>query len=104
MEFKNNSALIYVFDLDGVIYRGNQVLPHAIEVIADLRRRGHLVWFFTNNATKSRESYSIKLSSMGIPVIHRRDNDLRLRHRALLSGKRLARQDSLSDRRAGAGG
>jgi 4-nitrophenyl phosphatase len=60
--------LTYVFDLDGVIYRGNELQPQAKEIIFSLRSLGHNVRFFTNNAAKSRETYVSKLASLGIPT------------------------------------
>ncbi|MHB0912895.1 MAG: HAD-IIA family hydrolase [Armatimonadota bacterium] len=56
----------FVFDLDGVVYRGEQTLPHAVETIASLRRLGHQVYFFTNNSTQTRTKYVAKLSRLGI--------------------------------------
>ena len=63
-----DDALTYVFDLDGVIYRGSQPQPHAREIVSALRGREHLVRFYTNNSAQSRESYSSKLADMGIPT------------------------------------
>lgn len=60
--------LTYVFDLDGVVYRGDEPQPHAQEVIPALRSRGHNVRFYTNNSAQSRQSYANKLSLMGIPT------------------------------------
>lgn len=59
---------IYVFDLDGVIYRGSELLPHADKVVSELKNRGRAVYFLTNNSTRSRDDYASKLSSMGIPA------------------------------------
>lgn len=58
----------FVFDLDGVVYRGTQPLPGAVDTIATLRQLGHQVYFFTNNSTKTRASYAEKLRGMGIPA------------------------------------
>ena len=58
----------FVFDLDGVVYRGEQPLPGAADTIQSLRRLGHQVYFFTNNSSKSRPFYQEKLLSMGIPA------------------------------------
>ena len=58
----------FVLDLDGVVYRGKQPLPGAVETIEALRRLGHQVYFFTNNSTKTRITYQQKLQSMGIPA------------------------------------
>lgn len=60
--------LAFIFDLDGVMYRGVEPQPHAREVIQALRNQGHVVRFFTNNSANSRLSYSNKLGSMGIPT------------------------------------
>lgn len=63
-----NGAILYVFDLDGVIYRGSQPQPYAADTISTLRQSGHLVRFFTNNAAESRDSYVRKLADMEIPA------------------------------------
>ena len=71
MEFTNSSVkdrLTYVFDLDGVIYRGVELQPCAREVVTTLRDQGHAVRFYTNNAANSREDYVSKLEAMGIPT------------------------------------
>ena len=55
-----------VFDLDGVLFRGRTALPHAAEAVAKLRSLGLKVFFFTNNATKTRMQYCRKLNKLGI--------------------------------------
>lgn len=56
----------FVFDLDGVVYRGEQPLPGAVDTIETLRQRGHQVYFFTNNSSKTRAFYCSKLQRMGV--------------------------------------
>lgn len=63
-----NGTLTYVFDLDGVIYRGKEPQPHAQEVVLTLRNQGHAVRFYTNNAAKHRDTYLSKLETLGIPT------------------------------------
>jgi len=58
----------FVLDLDGVVYRGKQALPGAVETIQTLRRLGHQVYFFTNNSTRTRIAYQQKLAEMGVPA------------------------------------
>ncbi len=58
--------LTYIFDLDGVVYRGKIPQPHAVESINALNDLGHNVWYYTNNAARTRGSYVSKLSGMGI--------------------------------------
>ena len=58
---------LLIFDLDGVIYRGDQPVPGAAEAIAELRARGIAVTYLTNNSTRSRAFYRDKLRIMNIP-------------------------------------
>ena len=46
-----------IFALDGVIYRGQTPLPGAGDVTRWLGARGFQTYYFTNNSTKTRESY-----------------------------------------------
>ena len=52
-------------DMDGVLYRGEQPLPGAIETLTTLRQRGVRVAFVTNNASRHRQELAAKVSSMG---------------------------------------
>jgi len=56
-----------IFDLDGVIYRGRTPLPGGRAAIATLWAGGGQAYYFTNNSTRSRESYVALLDSFGIP-------------------------------------
>jgi len=58
----------YIFDLDGTIYLGDQLLPGAAKTVAALRATGRRTIFLSNNPTKTREQYAAKLSAMGIPT------------------------------------
>jgi 4-nitrophenyl phosphatase len=57
---------LLIFDLDGVVYRGNQLTPGARDVLASLRNRGFALRFLTNNSSMSRESYREKLGRLEI--------------------------------------
>ncbi|WP_297506026.1 HAD-IIA family hydrolase [Thermococcus sp.] len=57
-----------IFDMDGVIYRGNTPITGSREVINFLKSRGVPFVFLTNNSTKTPRSYREKLLSMGIDV------------------------------------
>jgi 4-nitrophenyl phosphatase len=52
--------------MDGVLYRGEEALPGARELIAFLRERGIGIRFVTNNSTLHRRDYVRKLAGMGI--------------------------------------
>ena len=55
-----------IFDLDGVIYRGQTPLPGAGDVTRWLRARDFQTYYFTNNSTKTRESYVELLAGYGV--------------------------------------
>jgi len=60
--------LILIFDLDGVVYRGDAAVPGAIPTLNHLAVNGHLLFFLTNNSTRSRRDYADKLGRMGYPA------------------------------------
>lgn len=62
-----NRAL-FIFDLDGVIYRGNSPQPYAAQTISALKERGSRVFYLTNNASQTRQTFADKLVRMGIPA------------------------------------
>ena len=58
----------YIFDLDGTIYLGDELLPGARELLASLAVLGRKRLFLSNNPTKSPEEYVAKLARLGIPA------------------------------------
>ncbi len=56
----------YLFDLDGTIYLGDEVLPGVVATLARIRERGLPVRFLSNNPTKSPAEYLDKLARFGI--------------------------------------
>jgi len=58
----------YLFDLDGTVYLGDQLLPGARELIEALRERGLPVRFLSNNPTSDPEQYAAKLTRLGLPT------------------------------------
>jgi 4-nitrophenyl phosphatase len=69
MEFagaSKHARLTYIFDLDGVIYRGSEPQMHSRETILALKERGEIVRYYTNNSALTRRDYADKLASMGI--------------------------------------
>lgn len=59
---------MWILDLDGVVYRGNERVPYAKEFVLNARSSGDAVRFLTNKAAHSRDTYSETLTSMGIPT------------------------------------
>ena len=58
----------YVFDLDGTIYLGDELLPGAKRLVETLRDNDKKVVFLSNNPTKDPEMYSEKLTKLGLPT------------------------------------
>jgi HAD superfamily hydrolase (TIGR01450 family) len=56
----------YVFDLDGTIYLGDELLPGAKRLIPKLRELGKRVVFLSNNPTKDPKMYAEKLGTLGL--------------------------------------
>ncbi|MBA3726175.1 MAG: HAD-IIA family hydrolase [Armatimonadetes bacterium] len=54
-----------VFDLDGVLYRGNSAISGAPDALRALRGHGSTVRFMTNNSTLTRKAFADKLNEMG---------------------------------------
>jgi 4-nitrophenyl phosphatase len=59
---------LYIFDLDGTLYRGDEPIAHAVETVAELARRGAEVRYLTNNSSKTRREFALKLGALGYPV------------------------------------
>jgi len=57
-----------LFDLDGVLYVGNEALPGAAETLEHLRSKGKTCRFLTNTTTKSLDELHRKIVGMGLPV------------------------------------
>ena len=57
---------VAIFDMDGVLYRGAQVMPYAREALGRLRRAKWDVFFATNNSTATRLDYVRRLQSLGL--------------------------------------
>ncbi|MGM9932646.1 HAD-IIA family hydrolase [Pradoshia sp.] len=58
----------YIFDLDGTVYLGDELIDGAKEAIAELQSRGDQVVFLTNKSIATRMQYVEKLRKLGIPA------------------------------------
>lgn len=58
----------YIFDLDGTIYLGDQLIEGADAAIQQLKKKGHKVAFLTNKSISKRSEYQSKLKKMNIDV------------------------------------
>jgi glycerol-1-phosphatase len=55
-------------DLDGVVYRGDHVIPGVPEIFDEVKAAGTSVLFLTNNSSKTPEQVAERLRGMGIPT------------------------------------
>jgi NagD protein len=58
----------FLIDMDGVLYRGPELIPGAAEFIAQLRLRAIPFRLLTNNSQRTRRDVVAKLAYMGIDV------------------------------------
>lgn len=56
----------FLIDLDGVLYRDSEPVPHAAEAVARLRAMNKRVAFVTNNSGRTPEAVAARLASVGI--------------------------------------
>lgn len=63
-----NSVDAFLFDCDGVIWKGDKLIDGVSETLHFLRSQGKKLVFVTNNSTKSRAQYASKFLSFGISV------------------------------------
>lgn len=62
------STDIFIFDCDGVIWKGDTLIEGASQALNKLRLRGKKILFLTNNSTKSRKGYFEKASKLGLDI------------------------------------
>ena len=66
--FKN--IKLFVLDLDGTFYLGDQLLPNSLRFVERVHDTGREFVFFTNNSSKTPELYIEKLRRMGLEITH----------------------------------
>lgn len=59
---------VFIFDCDGVIWKGDSLIDKVPAVLEMLRKAGKKIFFVTNNSTKSRKGYLGKFTSLGLEV------------------------------------
>ena len=57
-----------IFDIDGCLIYGDRAIPGAVEQIANLRRRGFRMCFFTNGNMDPTERWAEMLTRLGFEV------------------------------------
>ena len=62
------SMKLFLFDMDGTLYLGDELFDFTIPLLRRIRETGGRYLFMTNNSSKSVEDYIRKLQKMGIPA------------------------------------
>ena len=63
-----SNVKLFLMDMDGTVYVGDDKIAGAFEALEEIKRRGRKVLFLTNNSSKTAENYVAKLSRMGYPA------------------------------------
>ena len=64
---KLRQAELFVLDMDGTLYLGDNVLPGAIAFTERLPASGRKIIYLTNNSSRAGEDYVPRLRTMGFP-------------------------------------
>jgi len=56
----------FIFDLDGTVYLGDELIPGAAETLAAIKAQGRKRIFLTNKPIARRSDYAKKLTKLGI--------------------------------------
>ncbi len=59
---------LFVLDMDGTFYLGNEILDGALDFLESVKRAGKRYIFFTNNSSTSPELYIEKLEKMNCHI------------------------------------
>ncbi|KAK9292224.1 hypothetical protein L1049_020186 [Liquidambar formosana] len=63
-----DSVKTFIFDCDGVIWKGDSLIDGVPDTLDMLRSKGKRLVFVTNNSTKSRKQYGKKFETLGLNV------------------------------------
>ncbi len=64
------SIKLFLFDMDGTLYLGDQLFDFTIELLETIKESGGRYMFMTNNSSKSVADYIKKLARLGIRSVY----------------------------------
>ena len=64
---KLKNTELFLFDMDGTLYLGDNVYEGAVELMEDLPRLGKKYIYLTNNSSRAGEDYITRLRRLGFP-------------------------------------
>ena len=59
---------LWILDMDGTVYLGDRLFDETLPFLQRIRDNKAEYLFFTNNASRSKDTYVTRLRGMGIPV------------------------------------
>lgn len=59
---------LWVLDMDGTVYLGDRLFPQTLPFLQRIQDSGADYLFFTNNASRAKDTYVSRLRDMGIPA------------------------------------
>lgn len=59
---------LWILDMDGTVYLGDRLFDETLPFLKRIRDNKAEYLFFTNNASRSKDTYVKRLTGMGIPV------------------------------------
>ena len=59
---------LFLFDLDGTVYIGDNEIEGSFEAVNELRKMGKRICFFTNNSSRMHTDYIARLNNLGLRV------------------------------------
>lgn len=66
---KLKNCELFLFDMDGTLYLGDDVYAGAIELMEDLPALGKKYIYLTNNSSRAGEDYITRLNRLGFPCL-----------------------------------
>lgn len=66
---KIKDKTVFILDMDGTIYLGDELIPGAKEFLMTIKDKGKRYIFLTNNSSKNKDIYVKKLSKLGINAL-----------------------------------
>ncbi len=67
-QFRN--IQLFLFDLDGTLYLGDNLFDFTVELLSAIKQNGGRYLFMTNNSSKSVNDYVKKLNKMGVAATY----------------------------------
>jgi HAD superfamily hydrolase (TIGR01457 family) len=64
---KLRQCKLFLLDMDGTLYLGDEVFPGAVDFLQTLTDTGRRYIYLTNNSSRSREDYVERLCRLGFP-------------------------------------